>query len=128
MRALRAEAVLTWAYALGFGVPAIPVAIFLRRKGRLPSFLGQFEMYGGPWSSRFEQGTFVWLLLGFLVVLVLASWAALLVWNASKVGAILTLALLPVEGVFWYGFALPIPAVIGVARIVLLIVGWKSLL
>ena len=50
MRALRAEAVLTWAYALGFGVPAIPVAIFLRRKGRLPSFLGKFEMYGGPYG------------------------------------------------------------------------------
>ena len=119
---------LTWVYALGFGVPAIPVAIFLRRNGRLPTFLGQFEVYGGPWSSRFEQGTFVWPLLGFLVVVVLASWAALLVWEASIVGAILTVVVLPVEAVFWYGFALPIPVLIGVARIVLLVVGWKSLL
>jgi hypothetical protein len=127
MTSLRIEAVLTWAYVLGFGGSTLPVAVFLRRQGRLPSFLGRFEMYGGPWSDRFAQGTFVWLLLAFLVVTLLAAWAAWLVWNASKAGAIFTLALLPIEAVFWFGFALPIPVVIGVARVVLLIVGWRSL-
>jgi hypothetical protein len=127
MTSLRVEAVLTWLYALGFGAGTIPVAIFFRSQGRLPTFFGRFEMYGGPWSARFGQGTFVGLLMAFLVVTLLAAWGAWLVWNASRAGAILTLVLLPVEAVFWYGFALPIPVVIGVARFVLLIVGWRSL-
>ena len=39
----------------------------------------------------------------------------------------LSLALLPVEAVFWLGFALPIPWVFGVARIAFLALAWKSL-
>jgi len=34
------------------------------RKG-LPTFFGLFDMYGGPWSSRFGQRAFVCLLIGF---------------------------------------------------------------
>jgi hypothetical protein len=35
--------------------------------------------------------------------------------------------LLPVEAVFWYGFALPFPWLIGVLRAVLVALAWKSL-
>ena len=49
MTATRAAAIVTWVYAAGFGIAAIPVAIFLARRGRLPNFLGLFESYGGPW-------------------------------------------------------------------------------
>ncbi len=42
-------------------------------------------------------------------------------------GAVLTLGLLPVEAWFWFGFDLPIPKAIGVARIVLLAIGWSAL-
>jgi hypothetical protein len=45
-----------------------PVAVYLQRQGRLPTFFELFEVYGGPWSSRLEHWTFVWLLLGFLAV------------------------------------------------------------
>jgi hypothetical protein len=65
MTALRVEAVLTWAYAAGFGGSTIPVAVYLRRHGRLPTFFGLFDMDGGPWSSRFGQRAFVCLLIGF---------------------------------------------------------------
>ena len=33
----------TWAYAAMFGVPAVPVAIFLAEQGRLPSLWGLFD-------------------------------------------------------------------------------------
>jgi hypothetical protein len=56
MTALRIEAVLTWAYAVGFGGSTVPVAIHLHRHGVLPTFFGLFEMYGGPWSRRFGRG------------------------------------------------------------------------
>jgi hypothetical protein len=48
-------------------------------------------------------------------------------WGGSRSGAILSLALLPVEGVFWVGFALPIPWLVGVARVVLIVIAWRSL-
>jgi hypothetical protein len=127
MAALRIEAILTWIYAAGFGGCTIPVAVYLRRHGRLPRFFDLFEMYGGRWSARFGQDAFVLLLLAFLAVTLAASWAAWLVWNASTAGGVLMLAVLPVEAVFWFGFNLPIPKAVGVARVVLLALGWTSL-
>jgi hypothetical protein len=125
--ALRVEAALTWLYAAGFGGSTVPVAMYLRRRGRLPTFFGLFEMYGGPWSSRGSQRDFVRLLMAFLPTTAAAALVAWLVWNASMVGAILTLVLLPVEAWFWFGFDLPIPKAIGVVRIVLLAIGWSAL-
>ena len=127
MTAFRLEAALTWLYAAGFGGATVPVAAYLRRRGRLPTFFGMFEMYGGPWSRRSHQHNFVWLLMAFLLTTASAAWAAWLVWHASSTGAILTLVLLPVEASFWFGFDLPIPKAIGVARVILLAIGWSSL-
>ena len=119
-------AVLTWAYAAGFGLPVAYVANHLVRTGELPTFFGLFPMYGGPWSDRFGTRAFVTLLFLFLDVTVAAAWAGWLVWQGSHTGAVLSLALLPVEAVFWIGFALPIPWAIGIARAVLLVLSWKS--
>ena len=120
-------AVLTWIYAAGFGLTAAPVAVYLMRRGTLPEFFGLFPMYGGPWSSRMGDRTFAVLLIAFLVVTLVAAWAAWLVWNGSKAGAVLSLVLLPVEAIFWIGFALPIAWVVGVARAAVLVLAWKSL-
>lgn len=115
-----------WFYAAGFGLFTIPVAIYLQQRGRLPSFFGLFDMYGGPWSARLLDDAFVLRLIAFLGVTLIVAWAAWLVWKGSTTGAILSLALLPIEAVFWLGFALPIPWVLGAARVVLLLLGWKS--
>jgi hypothetical protein len=55
------------------------------------------------------------------------AWAAWLVWKRIQVGAIVGLALLPLEAVFWIGFALPLPWVIGLTRLALIELAWKSL-
>ena len=120
-------AVLTWIYAAGFGIAAAPVAVYLLRRGTLPEFFGLFPMYGGPWSSRVADGTFAVLLIAFSVVTLVASWAAWLVWNGSAAGAVLSLVLLPVEAIFWFGFALPIAWTFGIARAAVLVLAWKSL-
>lgn len=127
MSQARIVAVLTWVYAAGFGISTIPVALYLAQRGTLPTFFGLFEMYGGPWSSRFSHRTFVWLLIAFLIVAVAVAWAAWLVWKGSRIGGVLALVLLPVEAVFWIGFALPIPWVFGALRPILLVVAWQSL-
>ena len=127
MMKARIAAVLTWVYAAAFGIPAIPVAAYLLQNGRLPTFLDLFPMYGGPWSSRVDNGSFAVLLVAFLFVTLVASWAAWLVRNGSKAGAVLCFVLLPIEAVFWLGFALPFPWLIGIARTALLALAWKSL-
>ena len=102
MNNARIAAVLTWVDSAGFGLPTVPVAMFLVRRGRLPVFAGLFETYGGPWSARFQQRTFIVLLMAFLVVTLVAAWAAWMLWNGSKAGAVLALVLLPLEPVFWW--------------------------
>jgi len=123
----RSAAVVTWVYVAAFGSPVIPNAAYILQNGWLPSFLDIFTMYGGPWSVVFEEGTFLALLTGFLIVTLAAAWAAWLVWHGSRFGGVLSLALLPVEAVFWLGFGLPIPWLPGLIRAGLVIAGWKSL-
>ena len=127
MTSAQIGAVLTWAYAAGFGIPVAYVAPYLVRNGTLPTFLGMFPMYGGPWSSRFGTRTFVALLIAFAFVTLAAALAGWLVWQGSRTGAVLSLSLLPIEAVFWIGFALPIPWAFGAARVILLALAWKSL-
>jgi hypothetical protein len=120
-------AILTWLYAAGFGITAVPVAIYLLRRGTLPEFFGLFAMCGGPWSSRLSDGFFAILLSAFLIVTLATCWAAWLVWNGSQAGAVLSLVLFPTEAVSWLGFALPIAWILGVARAGVLVLAWKSL-
>jgi hypothetical protein len=127
MNNARIFAVLTWIYSAGFGLATIPVAVFLLRHGRLPVFAGLFESFGGPWSARLDDRNFVLLQAAFLVVTLAAAGAGWLVWNGSRAGGILALVLLPVEAVFWVGFALPIPWIIGAARVVFLALAWTGL-
>ena len=127
MRKARAAAITTWVYAAGFGGPAVPVGVYLLTKGQLPTFLGLFPMYGGPWSSRFKPGPFVALLAGFLVPMGVAAGSAWWVWRGRKAGAVVNLAVLPLEAICWVGFALPLPWLAGLARVALLAAGWRSL-
>jgi hypothetical protein len=126
MRYARTAAVLTWVYAAGYGLSAIPVAVYLRRRGVLPDFFDLFTMYGGRWDREVPTGTFFVLLIAFLGVTVFAAATAWLLWRGAKAGAVLNLMLLPVEAVFWFGFALPIPWLIGIARTVLVALAWES--
>ena len=127
MRTSRAAAVVTWTYAAGFGLPAIPVAGYLLAHGRLPTFVNLFEMYGGPWSARVDKESFIALLAVFSAGTAVTSWSGWLLWRGRKSGAVLNLALIPVEAVFWLGFALPLPWLAAVARTALVAASWSSL-
>ena len=126
-RAARAYAVLTWVYVAGFGLPAVPVAIYLGQRGTLPWFAELFPMYAGPWSGRLRAGQLIALLLGYLVLTVVVAGAAVRVRRGSRRAAVASVVLLPVEAVFWVGFALPIPWVLGAARLALLAAAWGRL-
>lgn len=127
MNRSRTAALVTWAYAAMFGVPAAPVAIFLAEQGRLPSLGGLFDMYAGPWSARVDGDRVVGLLLAYAVLVLAAAMSGWLMWEMRKAGAVLNLGLIPVEAVFWVGFALPLPWLFGIARAALVCLAWPEL-
>ena len=120
-------AALTALFALGFALPIPWVIERLRRTGALPTFFDLFPMYGGPAFARMSHPTFSLLLASFAGVLALDVVAGWLLWKGDRAGAVLTLALVPVEAAYWAAFALPIPPVIAVVRIALIAVGWRAL-
>jgi hypothetical protein len=123
----RAAAVVTLVYAAGFGLPAIPVAVFVHRHGRLPWLGDLFPMYGGPWSETWGPKALAASLCGLFGVSLVLAWGSLRLWRGSRSGAVVCLVLIPVEAVFWYGYALPIPPVAGVARVALIAAAWRRL-
>ncbi|MBD3926298.1 hypothetical protein IEZ26_16855 [Nocardioides cavernae] len=123
----RTAALVTWTYAAMFGVPAVPVAIFLAENGRLPSLWGMFDMYAGLWSTQLAQDRVIALLLAYAGLVLAAVWSGWLLWQMRKGGAVLNLGLLPLEAVFWIGFALPIPWLFGIARVALVALAWPEL-
>jgi hypothetical protein len=126
MNGPRTAALLTWIYAACFGLPAVPVAVYVADRGTLPWLADLFPMYGGPWWDRFGQQTFLVLLGAFAVTLALACLVARSVWRGRRPAAWVALLLIPVEAVFWYGFALPVPWLIGAARAALLVAALRA--
>jgi hypothetical protein len=116
MKSSRAAAVVTWSYVAGFGVATIPVTLYFRQNGRLPSFFGLFDMMAGPWSERQSADRFTASLGAFVAVSAVGAYSGALMWRERRGGRAMNLALLPVEAVFWTGFALPIPWLLGAAR------------
>lgn len=123
----RAAALVTWAYAAAFGASALRVAASVQDSGRLPSFFGMFDMFDGPWFEHLPRRRFHQLLLVFPAVTAVASASGLELWRGRRRGGVLNLALLPLEAVFWTGFALPIPVAVGSARLALVMMAWKEL-
>ena len=71
--------------------------------------------------------TTVPLLIAFLLVNVLEVVAGALLWGGARSGAILGFALLPVEAIFWWGFALPFGPLMAIARSILVVLSWNDL-
>jgi hypothetical protein len=68
----------------------------------------------------------VGLLLGYSGLVLAAGVSGWLLWQGRRSGAVLNLALLPAEALFWIGFALPIPWLFGIARVALVALAWPE--
>ena len=110
---------------LGFGLPCVGGIWHLRSTGEVWTFMG-YPTYGRGPFERHGIATTVPLLLTFLVVCAVEVWAGVRVWGGHRDGAIAALALLPVEGIFWWGFALPIPPMLALVRTALLLGWWRG--
>jgi hypothetical protein len=123
---MRAAALLAWASGLGFGLPCIYAIWYFADRGHVWTFLG-FPTYGGGPFEDIGIETTVPLLVLFLLVCVAELVAGWLLWHRRRAGALLALALLPLEFAFWIGFLLPLGPVVGLARTALVLLGWSSL-
>jgi hypothetical protein len=105
---------------LGFGIPGVYGAWYYAQHREVCTFLG-FPTYGGGPFEHWGVQTSTALLLGFVAVCVAEVVVGVLLWSHSTAGLWLALALLPVEMVFWIGFALPFGPVLGLARTALVV-------
>jgi hypothetical protein len=123
---LRAAAILHWFIAVGLGVFCVPAIRNVLAGRPIPIVMG-FPAYGmGPFE-RVGIPTTAPLLAAFLLVCILEGVAGFLLWDGRMSGAILALALLPAGGVFWWGFALPIPPIFALIWTALILLSWNTL-
>jgi hypothetical protein len=116
----KAAAVCSLVLGLGFGLPGAYGAWFYARHGEVWTFLG-FPTYGDGPFERWGIPTSVALLLGFVAVCVAEVVVGVLLWRDAMIAPWLALVLLPVELVFWIGFALPFGPLLGLVRTALVI-------
>jgi hypothetical protein len=112
---IRLAAVFAWLTGLGFGLPGIYGLWFFARHGYVWTFMG-FPTYGaGPFVERGIE-TSVRLLAGFVAVCIAELVVGALLSTGRRIGSWLALALIPVEFMYWFGFALPLGPICGLAR------------
>jgi hypothetical protein len=116
----RAAGVCSLVLGLGFGLPGVYGAWYYARQGQVWTFLG-FPTYGDGPFERWGFPTNVALLLGFVAVCAAEVVVGVLLWGGSTIAPWLALALLPVELLFWIGFALPFGPLLGLARTALVV-------
>ncbi len=123
---LRVAAILHWIVAIRFGVFCFPAIQNLLIGRDIPIVMG-FPAYGRGPFERVGISTTVPLLAAFLLVCMLEAVAGFLLWRGSMTGAVLALVLLPIGGVFWWGFALPIPPFFALVWTILILLSWRAL-
>ena len=105
------------------GVP--PTLYYAFTERALPVVAG-IKLMGGPFERLGLDGLIVAGLI-FTVVNGLKILAVYWIRAGRKDGAVLALILLGLSVIFWYGFALPLGPIVGVAQLVLLALAWGSL-
>lgn len=121
----RAAAVCSLVLGLGFGLPGAYGTWFYARQGEVWTFLG-FPTYGSGPFVRWGFPTSTALLVGFVAVCITEVVVAVLLWRDATTGVWLALVLLPVELVFWIGFALPFGPLLGLVRTALVVAVFVS--
>jgi hypothetical protein len=123
---LRVAAILHWFIAVGLGVFCFPAIRNLLIGRPIPTVMG-LPAYGRGPFERVGIPTTIPLLAAFLLVCIVEAVAGFLLWGGYKSGAVLALVLLPAGGVFWWGFALPIPPIFALVWTILILLGWQTL-
>jgi restriction endonuclease S subunit len=96
-------------------------------KGKGIAYLMGFPTYGNGPFEKIDVYTTIPLLIGFLFVCALECISGWGLWSGEKGAAILSFAIIPVEMVFYIGFALPFGPLFLLIRSVFLLISWSSI-
>lgn len=106
-------------------IGTVPTLYYALSHQELP-YLAGIRLLGGPFESLGINNLIV---AGIVYVVVSAFKILAAYWlgNSRMDGAILGIILLGLSVIFWYGFALPLGPVLGIAETVLLVLVWNTL-
>lgn len=119
----KTASILSWFLGLGFGLPAVYGAWYLARHGEIWTLFG-FPTYGDGPFERMGIDTTVPLMAAFAIVCAAECVAGWLMWSGAPAGWWMAVLLLPVEAVFWIGFALPFGPPLGIVRAAFALLTW----
>lgn len=122
---MTAVTILFYFDAFAWSIGVLPTLYYAFTYEALPT-VGGIRLMGGPFESL-GLDTLIGAGIVFDFVSALKILAAYWLWNLRRDGAVLGLILLGLSTIFWYGFALPLGPLLGIAEVVLLIFVWKSL-
>ncbi len=123
---IRIAAALNVVIAVGLGVFCIPAIGNLALGRDIPLVMG-FPAYGHGPFERIGIRTTIPLLVLFLAVCIVQGVAGIQLWGGHRSDGVLSLVMVPVAGVFWWGFALPIPPIAAVVWSSLILLNWQWL-
>ncbi len=121
---IRLASISSWFLGIGFGLPCLYGIWHLAKGKGIATFLG-FPTYGHGPFEKIGIHTSIPLMLSFLLVCLLECVVGQLIWNSNKSGALLALAIIPLEVLFYIGFALPFGPPFLILRTVLVIWCWS---
>jgi hypothetical protein len=111
---------------LAYSIGTIPVTRYLIRYRSLPTF-GRIRFYEGSFFDRQGIHAVILASLAFIVLGMLSVWVGYLLWNSWKLGGIAALVLFPIVMLVSIGSLAPFPWVIEPLKILLVLLGWRSL-
>jgi hypothetical protein len=121
----RVAAVLAWFSGLGFGLPGI-YAIWHMLQGRGIARVMGLPTYGEGTFEHFGIKSTIPLIFGFVLVCTMECAVGWMLWRGDRGGAVLALALLPIELTYWIGFSLPFGPLFAAVRTALILIDWTS--
>jgi|SRR5688500_12714236 hypothetical protein len=122
---MTAVTILFYFDAFAWSIGVVPTLYYAFTYEALPT-VGGIRLMGGPFESLGLDNLIV-VGIVFVIVSALKILAAYWLWNSRSDGAVLGLILLGLSTIFWYGFALPLGPLLGIAEVVLLMLVWKTL-
>ena len=122
---MTAVTILFYFDAFAWSIGVLPTLYYAFTYEALPT-VGGIRLMGGPFESL-GLDTLIVAGIVFVFVSALKILAAYWLWNLRRDGAVLGLILLGLSTIFWYGFALPLGPLLGLAELVLLMLVWKTL-
>lgn len=128
--AIAAATILNLLFGLAWPLGLIPGISYMIRYRELQvrnlPGVGQIRGLSGPFEALGIDAVII-LAIIFAVMNLLFILAGYWLWKSKRKGGILTIILLGLSAIFWWGFSLPFPPIVGVLLAVLLSAGWKSL-